>query len=64
MARTKASNTVEEATPTTKLVHNRNNYKVELVVDGVAKVLLPGKSVEVPMDYQVPANMGLYVTTH
>lgn len=44
-----------------KTVHNRNTYKVELVVEGRVVILLPGKSVQVPKDYNVPVNMGLYV---
>lgn len=51
----------EVQSPGMKTVHNRNKYKVELVVEGKVVVLLSGKSAQVPVGYKVPENMGLYV---
>lgn len=64
MARTKAANSTESVPTTTKWVHNRNIFKVELVVNGEVLSILPGKTVEVPDDYNVPTNLGLYITEH
>lgn len=64
MAKTKANNSPEEAKIATKMVRNRNGYKIELIVNGVVAVILPGKAIEVPMDYVVPAGIGLYVVNH
>ena len=47
--------------PGMKTVHNRNKYKIELVVNGAVVVILPGKSVQLPVEYKVPENIGLYV---
>lgn len=56
-----AKSNLSEEKVNTKIVHNRNGYKIELVVNGNVAVLLPGKSVEVPIDYEVPSGIGLYV---
>lgn len=45
----------------TKSVRNRSGHRVELVIDGKVVVFLPGKVVEVPMDFDVPNGLGLYV---
>lgn len=47
--------------PKTKGVRNRSGHRVELVIDGKVVVFLPGKVTEVPMDFQVPNGLGLYV---
>ena len=62
MKKAAKSDLSEESKVNTKVVHNRNGYKIELVVNGAVVVLLPGKSVEVPIDYEVPLGIGLYVT--
>lgn len=64
MPRTRANNSPAEAKVATKVVHNRNGYKIELIVNDIVAVILPGKSIEVPMDYVVPAGIGLYVVSH
>ena len=51
----------EQAVPKTKGVRNRSGHRVELVIDGKVVVFLPGKVTEVPMDFQVPNGLGLYV---
>lgn len=43
-----------------KLVRNRNDYKVELFIDGSVVVFPPHRSAEVPATFDVPANLGLY----
>lgn len=45
----------------TKSVRNRSGHKVELVIEGKVVVFLPGKVVEIPMDFDVPNGLGLYV---
>lgn len=50
-----------QTAPKTKGVRNRSGHRVELVIDGKAVVFLPGKVTEVPMDFQVPNGLGLYV---
>lgn len=45
----------------TKSVRNRSGHRVELVIDGKVVVFLPGKVVEVPMDFDIPNGLGLYV---
>lgn len=45
----------------TKSVRNRSGHRVELVIDGKVVVFLPGKVVEVPMNFEVPNGLGLYV---
>lgn len=46
---------------TTKFVRNRGGHRVELVINGRVVVFLPGKSVEIPIDTEVPNGLGLYV---
>ncbi len=50
-----------QTVPKTKGVRNRSGHRVELVIDGKVAVFLPGKVTEVPMDFQVPNGLGLYV---
>ena len=47
-------------TPQTKKVRNRNPYKVELLIDGNVVVFPPKKAVDVPTNFDVPSNLGLY----
>ena len=47
--------------PATKVVRNRGSYKVELNVNGTAVVVLPGKSVTVPYDLDIPVGINLYM---
>lgn len=47
-------------TPQTKKVRNRNPYKVELLIDGSVVVFPPKKAVDVPVNFDVPSNLGLY----
>ena len=47
-------------TPQTKKVRNRNHYKVELLIDGNVVVFPPKKTVEIPSNFDVPSNLGLY----
>lgn len=55
----------EKSTPRssvrTKLVRNRSGHRVELVFNGEVVVFLPGKITEVPMDFDIPSGLGLYV---
>ena len=51
----------QKSAKTTKSVRNRSGHRVELVIDGKVVVFLPGKITEVPMDFQVPNGLGLYV---
>lgn len=51
----------EQKTATTKLVRNRGGHRVELVIDGKVVVFMPGKVVEVPIDFDIPSGIGLYV---
>lgn len=44
-----------------KFVRNRSGHRVELVVNDRVVVFLPGKVVEVPIDFDVPNGLGLYV---
>lgn len=53
--------TAVQTAPKTKGVRNRSGHRVELVIDGKVAVFLPGKVTEVPMDFQVPNGLGLYV---
>lgn len=46
--------------PQTKKVRNRNDYKVELLIDGNVVVFPPKKTVEIPSRFNVPSNLGLY----
>ena len=44
-----------------KLVRNRSGHRVELVNGGKVMVFLPGKITEVPVDFEIPNGLGLYV---
>ena len=46
-------------TPQTKRVRNRNDYKVELLINGTVVVFPPKKTVEIPTNFDVPNNLGL-----
>ena len=46
--------------PQTKRVRNRNDYKVELLIDGNVVVFPPKKTVEIPANFDIPNNLGLY----
>ena len=48
-------------TPQTKRVRNRNEYRVELFIDGNVVVFPPKKAVEVPENFIIPENLGLYI---
>lgn len=50
-----------ESLEKTKSVRNKSGHKVELVIDGKVVVFLPGTVVEVPMDFEIPNGLGLYV---
>lgn len=52
---------VAEKAAQTKGVRNRSGHRVELVINDKVVVFLPGKVTEVPMDFQVPNGIGLYV---
>lgn len=41
-------------------VRNRNNYKIELSVDGKILVFPPRRSVVVPDTFELPEGLGLY----
>lgn len=43
-----------------KFVRNRSGHKVELVIEGKVFVFLPGKVVEVPLDFAIPNGLGIY----
>jgi len=50
------------ATKVAKEVSEVKNYghcKIEIRVGGELKVILPGESVEVPMDFQIPSGVTL-----
>lgn len=51
----------QKSAKTTKLVRNRSGHRVELVINEKVMVFLPGKTVEVPIDCQIPGNLGLFV---
>ena len=51
----------EQTAIKTKGVRNRSGHRVELVIDDKVVVFMPGKITEVPMDFQVPNGLGLYV---
>ena len=61
-----AKQTIEEVhepavqAPQTKRVRNRNDYKVELLIDGNVVVFPPKKTVEIPANFDIPNNLGLY----
>lgn len=44
-----------------KEVYNRSGHRVELIVNGKVSVLLPGSTLEVPMDLAIPDGLGLVV---
>ena len=44
-----------------KEVYNRGGHRVELIVNGKVNVLLPGSTLEVPMDLIIPDGLGLVV---
>lgn len=50
----------KKAAPTTKRVSNRKDYKIELVFNGGVIIFPPRKTVEVPINFCVPKNLGLY----
>ena len=56
-----ATSVEQKAAKKTKSVRNRSGHRVELVIDGKVVVFLPGKVVEVPMDFEIPNGLGLYV---
>lgn len=56
-----ATSVEQKTAKKTKSVRNRSGHRVELVIDGKVVVFLPGKVVEVPMDFDVPNGLGLYV---
>lgn len=41
-------------------IRNRNPYKVELLVDNSIVVFPPKTTVEVPANFDIPSNLGLY----
>ena len=51
----------KKATNKVKSVRNRSGHKIELLIDEKIVVFMPGKTVEVPMDFEVPTGLGLYV---
>lgn len=61
-----AKQIIEEATeqkvqtPQVKKVRNRNDYKVELMIDGNVVVFPPKTTVEIPANFDVPSNLGIY----
>lgn len=55
------SATMQGTMKTFKSVRNRSGHRVELVIDGKVVVFLPGKIVQVPVDFDVPNGLGLYV---
>lgn len=58
---TQAVSAGQKASRKTKSVRNRSGHRVELVIEGKVVVFLPGKVVEVPMDFDIPNGLGLYV---
>ena len=46
--------------PQIKRVRNRNDYKIELLIDGNVVVFPPKKTVEIPANFDIPINLGLY----
>lgn len=45
----------------TKSVRNRSGHRVELVINGKVVVFQPGKVTDVPIGFEVPKGLGLYV---
>ena len=58
---TQAASVQQKPAKKTKSVRNRSGHRVELVIDGKVVVFFPGKVVEVPMDFDIPNGLGLYV---
>lgn len=55
------SSATQKSARKTKSVRNRSGHKVELVIEGKVVVFMPGKVVNVPMDFDIPTGLGLYV---
>ena len=57
------SEKVKMETPNNKIksVRNRSNSRIELVINEVVYVFLPGKTTRVPADADIPEGIGLYV---
>ena len=53
--------TTENTEVSTKFVRNRSGQKLELLIGEQVVVLLPGSTIEVPEDFNVPTGIGLYV---
>lgn len=51
----------QKKTTTTKSVRNRSGHRVELVINGKVVVFQPGKITNVPIEFEVPKGLGLYV---
>ena len=45
----------------TKNVRNKSNTRIELVFNEKVYVFLPGKTIRVPADADIPEGIGLYV---
>lgn len=45
----------------TKSVRNRSGHRVELIIEGKVVVFYPGKITEVPVNFELPTGLGLYV---
>ena len=58
---TQSATDIQKPVKKTKSVRNRSGHKVELLIDGKVVIFLPGKVVEVPVDFQIPGGLGLYV---
>lgn len=58
---TQVASVEQKTAKKTKSVRNRSGHRVELVIDGKVVVFLPGKTVEVPMGFQIPGGLGLFV---
>ena len=57
---TEKVNEPEVQTAQIKRVRNRNDYKIELLIDGNVVVFPPKKTVEIPANFDIPINLGLY----
>lgn len=58
---TQTTSAPQKSAKKTKSVRNRSGHKVELVIEGKVVVFMPGKVVNVPMDFDIPTGLGLYV---
>ena len=58
---TQTTSAPQKSAKKTKTVRNRSGHRVELVIDGNVVVFIPGKVVEVPMEFDIPNGLGLYV---